>query len=260
MIKSKIIQTTMDSSENPLVLVGYYYHEGSLKINFLYVREEFNWENKLKHVILNLISSLPSKIKKLSIQCMIVNNENMLLKIFDSLGFIIGIRYIMEINNYKIPEYHLPFGFSFVNYTPKLDRQFVRAFYDAFRDTVETRLYSELKSLELTKKTIYKKMINRYLVSKGWIFGIEKEGKIIGFAMLKSELNNGFINAIGVIPEYQGQGLGKILMYEAMRRLKSSGFSQIRLSVTKSNKKAYELYKSLNFRKVGAFLKGYKYI
>lgn len=52
---------------------------------------------------------------------------------------------------------------------------------------------------------------------------------------------------IGVLPEFQGQGVGTFLMIEALKWGKAQGLKRIELFVFKSNQKAIKLYEKFGF-------------
>ena len=57
------------------------------------------------------------------------------------------------------------------------------------------------------------------------------------------------IRQVQVPEKFQGVGVGKKLMVEAIENLKSDGIEEIVLATPESNKKARSLYESLEFRK-----------
>lgn len=55
---------------------------------------------------------------------------------------------------------------------------------------------------------------------------------------------------IAVLPQYRGQGIGRDLMINLLKKAESSSYSQISLSVDPNNPAIY-LYQSLGFEKIG---------
>jgi ribosomal protein S18 acetylase RimI-like enzyme len=62
------------------------------------------------------------------------------------------------------------------------------------------------------------------------------------------------VHRLCVHPDYQGQGYGQKLMQFAEEHAKKNGYSSIRLDTFTSNKRALELYDSLNYRRVGTVI------
>jgi [ribosomal protein S18]-alanine N-acetyltransferase len=61
----------------------------------------------------------------------------------------------------------------------------------------------------------------------------------------------GWILGLAIDQQWRGQGLGRRLMAESLRRLRAHGVRAVRLTVEPGNATAIELYASLGFRRVG---------
>ncbi|WP_405859356.1 GNAT family N-acetyltransferase [Streptomyces sp. NBC_01515] len=66
-----------------------------------------------------------------------------------------------------------------------------------------------------------------------------------------------WIMSLAVIPHQQGHGLGRRLMVEALRRLRTESVRQVRLTVEPTNAAAIMLYRSLGFSSEQGVLKDY---
>lgn len=66
--------------------------------------------------------------------------------------------------------------------------------------------------------------------------------------MVGYEGHRGWINYLGVLPEYQGQGLGRALMARAETLLAQHGCPKINLQVRASNTKVIQFYEKIGFR------------
>jgi ribosomal protein S18 acetylase RimI-like enzyme len=53
---------------------------------------------------------------------------------------------------------------------------------------------------------------------------------------------------VGVIPEHRGQGLGTVLLFQALRGFKQAGLRRAFLEVTAQNTGAVRLYERLGFK------------
>ncbi|MBU8893930.1 MAG: GNAT family N-acetyltransferase [Bacteroidales bacterium] len=76
--------------------------------------------------------------------------------------------------------------------------------------------------------------------------------EIIGSSWMTFDGRRLHLHHIGVIPEYQNKGLGKLLTKESLKFAKEKGY-QIKLEVHQTNKKAIEIYKKLGFTFLGDY-------
>ena len=80
---------------------------------------------------------------------------------------------------------------------------------------------------------------------------LEREGRFAGFCWLKVTGSGneriGEIYAVGVAPQHQGEGLGRLLMHAGLSHLSSIGVRTAALYVESDNVPAVELYRSLGF-------------
>ncbi|MBY8987396.1 MAG: GNAT family N-acetyltransferase [Candidatus Lokiarchaeota archaeon] len=75
-----------------------------------------------------------------------------------------------------------------------------------------------------------------------------------GFVILDFEGENkeyGVIAGLGVLPQFQGKGLGTILGLAAWNYFKEKGLEELRCEVYKDNQNSYNFIKGLNFEEFG---------
>lgn len=77
----------------------------------------------------------------------------------------------------------------------------------------------------------------------GWV--VELEGKIVGFSATYKRKGKDLVGAVYVLPEYQGQGIGKILLQKILDFLKDS--KEIWLEVATYNENAIFFYQKFGF-------------
>ncbi|MGH2536203.1 MAG: GNAT family N-acetyltransferase [Candidatus Promineifilaceae bacterium] len=74
-----------------------------------------------------------------------------------------------------------------------------------------------------------------------------------GFAWLRwAETAEAQIEPIGLIPAYQGRGLGRALLLAALAELRAQGAERVRLGAWSDNQRALRLYAALGFRPEGS--------
>lgn len=81
-----------------------------------------------------------------------------------------------------------------------------------------------------------------------------------GHAMTDTEMETGpgewYLDSMSILPSFRGYGIGRILMLDAIKRAKGSGFTKASLIVEESKPKLQEYYASLGFvreREIHAF-------
>lgn len=77
-------------------------------------------------------------------------------------------------------------------------------------------------------------------------------GEIIGSSWMTFDGRRIHLHHIGVLPQYQNKGYGKLLTMESLKFAKEKGY-QIKLEVHQSNKKAIGIYKKLGFQFLGDY-------
>jgi ribosomal protein S18 acetylase RimI-like enzyme len=83
----------------------------------------------------------------------------------------------------------------------------------------------------------------------------EMDSQDVGFILVEfNKLNReiGLISGLGVLPEYQGKGLGKYLALEAWNFFKNKGIKELRCEVYEKNEVAISFIKSLGFEEYGS--------
>ncbi|MGI6377694.1 ribosomal protein S18-alanine N-acetyltransferase [bacterium] len=83
-----------------------------------------------------------------------------------------------------------------------------------------------------------------------YLFVLCEEGKIAGYYGFWLVDDYATVTKIGVLPEFQGHGLAKILVQDLLSRCQKAEVSSIDLEVRESNSKAIALYQEFNFKAV----------
>ena len=87
-------------------------------------------------------------------------------------------------------------------------------------------------------------------VAEHELFMVAPDGDVAAFCIVwMDELNRvGHFEPVGTHPDYQRKGLGKSLLYEAFRRLKSEGMTEADVCTNYDNPAAIGLYESVGFK------------
>lgn len=79
---------------------------------------------------------------------------------------------------------------------------------------------------------------------------LRKNDSVIGFFSLNiddSTPNSGVVNTLGLLPDYRGIGLGRLLLNDALIQLCDCGVKTFKLAVSAKNEKALSLYHHFGF-------------
>lgn len=77
-------------------------------------------------------------------------------------------------------------------------------------------------------------------------------GKIIGTSWMTFDGRRIHLHHFGILPEYQGKGLSKILLEESLKFVKKKGY-QVKIEVHRDNLRAIRLYKKAGFEYLGDY-------
>lgn len=93
-----------------------------------------------------------------------------------------------------------------------------------------------------------KKDIQRKLTTQSELFlVVEKEGVVLGSAMVGYEGHRGWVYYLAVDPSCQGQGIGQALMQQAEHLLMERGCPKIQLLVRSNNSQVLDFYGKLGY-------------
>lgn len=85
----------------------------------------------------------------------------------------------------------------------------------------------------------------------------KKRAKVIGIGCMWSILEEAHITLLGIHPDYQRQGLGKLLLVKLLQTAVNRQLTRATLEVRTSNEPAIALYEALGFHHVGIRRKYY---
>jgi ribosomal protein S18 acetylase RimI-like enzyme len=88
------------------------------------------------------------------------------------------------------------------------------------------------------------------------IFVEAPDGRIAAFCIIwtDSQTKTGLFEPVGTHPDFQGRGLGKSLLFEGLRRLKSEGMNEASVCVHNTNPTAMRLYEAVGFHQIKRLL------
>jgi ribosomal protein S18 acetylase RimI-like enzyme len=99
-----------------------------------------------------------------------------------------------------------------------------------------------------------REIIEKTIKMGGSLLVMEEKGtgRISGTSWMTFDGRRILLHHFGILPEFQGIGLSKILMKESLQVVRRKGF-QVKLEVHSSNFKAINLYKKFGFKHLGEY-------
>ncbi len=84
------------------------------------------------------------------------------------------------------------------------------------------------------------------------VLAVKSSGTICGTSWMTYDGRRIHLHHFGILPEYQGHGLSKVLLKESLEFVNKKGY-QVKLEVHRGNKKAIEIYKKAGFTYLGDY-------
>jgi len=99
-----------------------------------------------------------------------------------------------------------------------------------------------------------REIIERTIKMGGSLLVMEEKGtgRISGTSWMTFDGRRILLHHFGILPQFQGNGLSKILMKESLQVVRRKGF-QVKLEVHSANFKAINLYKKFGFKHLGEY-------
>jgi len=109
---------------------------------------------------------------------------------------------------------------------------------------------------QLTLDDLLQREIEDWFDPRGFFLATTKDGKVAAFHWTKTHADGagltdgepvGEVYAVGVVPSWQGSGLGRTLTLAGLQHLRDAGLPWVHLYVDGDNEAAVRLYESLGF-------------
>jgi ribosomal protein S18 acetylase RimI-like enzyme len=128
----------------------------------------------------------------------------------------------------------------------------IRDYHD--RDYDDIVNFWQLTDMGNPERGDSKETIERTLKLGGKLLVMESKsaGQICGTAWMTYDGRRILLHHFGILPEYQGKGLSKILLKKSLQFVKKIG-TQVKLEVHSTNLKAINLYKKFGFAHLGEY-------
>lgn len=120
--------------------------------------------------------------------------------------------------------------------------------FHEFPKELADKLYAIERSAHQAPWT-YEGLIDSFLGNT--VIGCLADGNVVGFAVMQTVWDEAELLTIGVLPEFQGRGLGKRLLAASLAEVKKHGALKCFLEVRVSNVRALLMYEKAGFKKIG---------
>ena len=160
------------------------------------------------------------------------------------------VEMICNVDLIEIPNADIKNGYSFKGVSELDDEEVYQCYLDAFNEG-DARFFAYQGEQE--KREYFDSLSEPDVLLEDSSIALMFKNKIIGFSyVLKFEKENHHISCMCVLPEYQGMGLGKYLLFHIMNKAYDNNAKTITLG-TETDMKAYKLYQKYGFE----IIKGY---
>jgi ribosomal protein S18 acetylase RimI-like enzyme len=149
----------------------------------------------------------------------------------------------------------LPAGYEIAAWDPERLAEVADLDYQAYRDTVDARLYWQYFSTPAGCERMWREAMagkfGRFDPQRTLL--LLREGRVCGDLMASMRsVREGFIGNLAVLPECRG-GTGTALLLSGLWRYREVGFERVSLAVTLDNERALHIYRRLGFQVTGRF-------
>lgn len=164
-------------------------------------------------------------------------------------------RYRMEISLGSLPEVLPPQGYSFVHWDRTYRDHHGEVLYRSFYQQIDSVVFASLGDSTGCRQLIYDlSQRSDFIPESTWLLASPTGfcGTVQG---LRSTKDQGAIQNLGITSEHQGQGLGGLLLLQALHGFRHVGMKRATLEVTAENAPAVRLYRRLGFRRIKTLYK-----
>lgn len=246
--------------------IGYCYfltHRAKAIIGTIYASMPICSQETADQIMTLAVNSLKASENIFRIEAQIIPFHNLNLNSgFTRHGFQCYPRYYLELDlsSYSLSQENAAV-WTILPWNSSLIPQAAQLTFESYRDQTDSLICEDYCSLAGCAGYLRSLIENPgcgLFIPEASFMGLDQSGFLAGYVM-SSRIStfSAMIPQIAISPSYQGSGLGKNLMHQALSQLKVLGFHNVKLTVTKKNRRAFEWYTRLGFRnrkEFGAFV------
>ncbi len=152
----------------------------------------------------------------------------------------------VDLENYQIPSPHpsLPEGFHFESIDNVANDNLEPIVFDVFAGGLD-RVFEDKTSSQ--QKAIFNIWFSRDRPFHRSSVLVMKGGEVVGFNVVRVDDSSARIGPVGIIPEYQRQGIMKSVLHESFKKFREDGIKIAKLEANRNNHPAIKLYTKFGF-------------
>ena len=152
----------------------------------------------------------------------------------------------LDLENHQLPSAQpsLPDGFRFESIDDVTNDDLESLVLDTFAGGSD-RLFVDITSSQ--QKTVFNYWFRRSQPFHRSTILVLKDGEVVGFNVVRVNDDVAHFGPVGVIPNYQRQGIMKAVLYESFKRLQEDGIKIAKLEADTRNEAAIGLYTKFGF-------------
>jgi len=153
----------------------------------------------------------------------------------------------VDLQNHQLPsdQSSLPDGFRFESIDTVTNDDIESAVFESFADGSD-RSFVDLTNSQ--QKVVFNQWFRRSRPFHRSTIIIMKDDEVVGFNVVRVNDDSAHIGPVGVIPNYQRQGIMKAVLHESFKRLQEDGIKIAKLEAETGNDAAIGLYTKFGFK------------
>ena len=154
---------------------------------------------------------------------------------------------VCDLTSYKLKEPEIPEGFSLRPIVDVSNDEIWPCYNTTFLSSGDRRYLNQTES---QRKESFDDFFNRSKpIEEDASLLLYHDKQVVGFMKINLYDFGGFVNGIGIHPDFRGRGLARLLMTSSLVRAAQNGMKDLILEVDIENTQAISLYEKIGFEK-----------
>ncbi len=233
-----------------IAIILYYSRGATGRITFVYAMDRFSPQQSTERLVREVVQRLAGRTGVSVLRCDFTpwGQDYLSWSLLDN-GFRTVQRAAMRANSPFVVSTALPAGTEVVPWQPESVEPAAHLLQASFGKELDGQKDPAFRDTPGCRQLIAETCHGRFgIFDPSVSMLLRYQGEWAGLALGSwNTAQDGFIPAIGLVPEVRGLGLGKALLSELLKRFAYASAPAVELAVTLDNKPAVELYKKMGF-------------